>query len=228
MDPAIRQHVKNFIKVVVVLVIVMGVLVGSRHLMSVKFYEYRYPDIDRDGIANYMDMDVDGDGIDNHEDDDANGNGLSNLHDILEAADELAKGGYSFLPFGGWKKEITHKLLYFENVDAVLIPHEKAGIYLGLKPDGPPDTITTTRDLYNFIQENGSFYTIRTRYDLPTPGDIAFFGPDFCALVVKVDENDYTVQMLVCEAGLGMCVATMERIQHNGHTLTEYGTLTPQ
>jgi len=228
-DAAAKQHLKNFVKVLVTLALVLGVIVGYRYSMYRQFYEYRYQDKDMDGVADYMDIDMDGDGINNDEDDDANGNETPNLDEILNAMNELAQANYSGLPFGEFMKGFMKTMRFFDNVDAVLIPYEKAGIYLGLEPGvSGPGSINSAMDLYNFIESHGRFYKIGRRSDFPAIGDIAFFGPDFCALVAQVDQDTFTVVMLVCERDTGMSLATLEKIQNNGHTLTEYGALSPQ
>jgi len=223
-----KQKMVNLIKILVVLALAVIVFTAWRVSLAMNFYYYRQVDSDGDGTPDFEDNDLDGDGVPNFEDADANNNGVENIDDILNAADELAAKNYSYDPFPSFFGELGRKMRYFRPVDAVLIPFEKAGIYLdlinseGMIPE-EADRIKTSADLYDFVQTYGRFETMRTKFDLPPIGSIAFFGRDFCGLVIDAENVD--VELLVCERAIGLAKTTVRTMINTGHRLTEYGIL---
>jgi len=220
-----RQKLGNLAKIVVVLLMLGVVFSFYRHSMYIRFFEYRHIDTDDDTIVNPLDADIDGDGIPNMEDTDADGNGASNVDQFIANAQAFANVKLQYDPFGGHLGDLSRQLFFFYNVDAVLIPLEKSGIYLNLET-GAGNEVLTTRDLHDFIAARHGFYRTMGQFDLPTVGDVAFFGDDFCALVVAAE--NVTVQLIVCEKSLGSAFTTLQTLKNSGYKLTEYGILFPE
>ena len=223
-----KQKVINAIKIFVALLLVVTVFTVWRVSLGLKFYDYRHADTDSDGTPDFEDNDLDGDGLPNFEDDDADNNGVDNIDDILDAVEELAARKYSYDRFPSFLGKMGRKMRYFRPVDAVIIPFEKAGLYLdlvnsgGMIPD-EADRIKTPADLHGFVQMFGRFETMRTKFDLPPIGAIAFFGHDFCGLVIDAENVD--VELLVCDRSIGLAKTTVRTMINSGHRLTEYGIL---
>ena len=229
MDDASKKSLANLLKVLVFILVLLVFVVGYRYSLYVKFYEYRYGDIDGDGKINLVDEDVDGDGLDNFEDDDADGDGKPNLEDVLDEASAFASAGYHAAPFSGWLQDVFRKMHLFSNIDGVLVPFEKAGLYIGLEGDPRktnPFSIQSGADLHDHIEDVSGFYTTRNQFDLPALGDIAFFHTGICGIVVGA--KNITVRVFLCEKQIGVGIRSVAKMKNNSHILKEYGVILPE